>query len=162
MNFDNHVFLLISVVILYLIVFYFWKVFRRAGLVKWDCLEWLWVITGIFFFILYVGGLLPSLILLWKSPERLFDWGSWEKVTAYGTVSLSVGTALLATSAYLAFIVAQRHLDRVIASSKATFLLDLEKQSTSPSMLEAQAVLAINQNEIDKKVTASHPHACLL
>jgi len=84
----------------------------------------------------------------------------WEeplKVTAYGTVSIAAGTVLLATSAYLAFIVAYIHLDKFTDVSKASFLLDLERQSTSEIMLEAQTVLTLELQMIKAEVAESNP-----
>jgi membrane protein implicated in regulation of membrane protease activity len=159
MNFDSKVLLVcVLFIILFCVDIFYFKVFRRARLdVSLNLASWSWFIIGILFLLLYLGGLLPTLILVWTSPESLLNWEDWEKVTAYGTVSLSVGTALLAISAFLALFVARNHLDKVAEVSKASFLLDLEKQSTSEPMIKAQTTLAETWQEIEINVSKSYP-----
>ncbi len=166
----NNTMLALSLVVSILCVFtmWYWRVLRHARLITGGLLKWSWFLGAGLFVALFLGGLLPMLRVLfdtlpdpvlrsvWEADADLKNCG-WDKVTAYGTVSLSVGTALLATAAFLAFVVAKKNLDEMAFVRKAMFLLDLERQSTSPQMLQAQYALDSEQRQIHAAVTEEQP-----
>lgn len=106
------------------------------------------------FMILGLFGILPSLILTWKTsagwPNAFKVLGSlaeldtshrWEQILAVSTVALTCATLILGLVGFCAFIGAMYHVERAERASRADLLLNIERQAMSPGMIVAQREL---------------------
>jgi hypothetical protein len=111
------------------------------------------LIFALFLLFLMLGlfGILPTLVLTWKSTEgwpnpievALTIWtldqpAKWHQVLAIATVSLACATLIVGLVGFFAFIAAIYHVERAERASRADLLLNLERQAMSPGMIEAQ------------------------
>lgn len=110
----------------------------------------------VMFFILGLFGILPSLILTWKTsvdwPNPIWVFWSlaeldskhrWEQILAVSTVALTCATLIVSLVGFFAFIGAIYHVERAERASRADLLLNLERQAMSSGMIVAQRELLV-------------------